>query len=284
MGMIREWGIKLTDWIFYTSLFAAACTVSLCMGTERLLLRHAPPLLTPLHVFAFGSTLMVYNAHYLVKKSTAASDRQSWTRRFPKWNLICFLLGCALCLGGALYLPLRVLAACPVLAVLSFAYSLPLLPFIRRKRLRDFGWIKITVLTSVWTIVTAALPMLYYQRRFAEYPLELLLRFVFMFVLCVAFDIRDMQTDLEASIYTLPNRIGLKASYRLMYAFLLVFVTLSIGQHLHYPVPGRLVAEIVTAICTGIAIEYTRRYPSDKAYLAFIDGMMLLYGVLMVLH
>ena len=275
---------KLCNWILYTSLFAASCTVSLCIGTERLLVRSVPPLLTALHVFIFGSTLAVYNAHYLAKRISAVSDRQRWTTRFRSWNFVFFIAGVAACLATAMLLPFRVLAACPVLALLSFAYSLPLLPFISRKRLRDFGWIKITVLSSVWTIVTAALPILFYNCRLVDYPFELLLRFVFIFVLCVAFDIRDMQTDLDAGIYTLPNRIGLRASYRLMYVSLLAFMMLSVIQCSRYPVRGRLAGEIVTAICTGIAVDYTRRHPSDRAYLAFVDGMMLLYGVLMMIH
>src|SRR5690606_5610779 len=113
-------------------------------------------------------------------------------------------IGAAGCFVSVFFLPAEILIACAVLALLSFAYSIPILPFKDKKRLKDFGWVKILVLTLVWTIVTSVLPILYHERGLVAYPYEILMRFVFMFTLCVAFDIRDMQTDLEAGIATLP--------------------------------------------------------------------------------
>lgn len=101
-----------------------------------------------------------------------------------------------------------------------------------------------------------------------------------MFTLCVAFDIRDMQTDFKLNIDTIPNIIGVKNSYRLMDASILLFAILCIVQFFRYPSYERLIAEILTALCTKIAIEYSKRHPSDKVYLGIIDGMMLLYGCL----
>jgi len=253
------------------------------MATERLLLHKIPELFNALHLFIFGSTLLVYNVHHLVKKPNTASDLFTWSQGHRIWNLAAAIVGGIQCLIAVFYLPLSILMVCPILAVLSFAYSIPILPFAPKKKLRDFGWIKITVLSSVWTIVTTLLPILYYHKQVQVYPYEIMIRFVFLFILCIAFDIRDMQTDLEARIFTLPNRIGLANSYRLMNGFLILFIGLSFIQYLRYQVPGRFAGEILTALCTRWAISYTRKHPSDKAYLAYIDGMMLLYGILLIL-
>jgi len=273
-----------TDWLLYTSLFAACCATGLCMATERLLTGDIPALPGPLHVLVFGSTLLVYNVHFIMKRSTPQlSDRYSWTQRFRFWHYVFSAAGFLLCAGAVFFLPAAILWCCALLALLSFAYSLPLLPFRNKKRLKDFGRLKIVVLTGVWTIVTSVLPMLYWQKHVSDYPLEILLRFLFMFTLCVAFDIRDMQTDLEADIYTLPNLIGLRNSYRVMNAALLLFALLSVVQYLRYPSLLRLGGELLTVACTRLAITYTREHPSDKAYLAYIDGMMLLYAFFLLL-
>jgi len=283
--MFKRAATIITDWILYTSLFAACCTVALCMATERLLIGHVPALFSALHVFVFGSTLLVYNTHYVVKRSSAAvSDRVSWSQHNIHWHYIFFTIGFVSCIGSLFFLSWEILEACVVLGLLSFAYSLPLLPFARRKRIKDFGWIKITVLTGVWTIVTSVLPILYWHQSIADYPYEVLMRFVFMFTLCVAFDIRDMQTDLEADIYTLPNLIGLRSSYLLMNGTLLFFAFLSVVQYLRYPSPARLTGELFSVLLTKAAIGYTKKYPSDKAYLGYIDGMMLVYGVLCMVY
>ncbi|HEY9176966.1 MAG TPA: UbiA family prenyltransferase [Flavipsychrobacter sp.] len=271
------------NWILYTSIFAATCAVGLCMSTERLLLDSVPPLFSALHLLVFCSTLFVYNVHYLIKKSTPElSDRFGWSQHHRVWHYLLMGIGAAGCILSALYLPADILIACTVLAALSFSYSIPLLPFKNKKRLKDFGWIKILVLTLVWTIVTSVLPILYHNRPIAEYPYEILIRFVFMFTLCVAFDVRDMQTDMEAGIATLPNIIGIKGSYRVMSVSMILFIVMSIIQYFRYPSIERLIAEFTVAVAVKLAVDYARRHPSDRAYLGLVDGMMLLYALLVL--
>jgi 1,4-dihydroxy-2-naphthoate octaprenyltransferase len=159
-----------------------------------------------------------------------------------------------------------------------------MLPLKNKKSLREFGWVKIIILTAVWTIVTSVLPMLYHQVPLAAYPFEILLRFVFLFTLCVAFDIRDMQTDLEAGISTLPNLIGIKNSYRLMDIALVLFAVLSVVQYFRYPSAVRLGGELVAAIVTRLVIQYSKYHASDRVYLGLVDGMMLLYAALVLMH
>jgi 4-hydroxybenzoate polyprenyltransferase len=255
------------------------------MATERLILGEVPSLFNWLHVLVFGSTLMVYNVHYLVKRSTPEiSDRFAWSQFHMLWHRVMFSIGFLGCFLSVFFVNWQILLGCVVLAALSFAYSLPLLPFKDKRRIREFGWIKILVLTLVWTIVTSVLPMLYWNVPLTAYPFEIVIRFVFMFTLCVAFDIRDMQTDLEAGIATLPNLIGVKNSYRLMDAALLLFVLLSLVQYIRYPIPSRLAGELAAALVTKLAINYSKRHSSDRIYLGLIDGMMLLYGLLLLLN
>lgn len=276
---------RRVDWVLYTSVFAACCAVALSMGTENLLLTHQPPFGSVLHLLVFSSTLLVYNTHYLLKKSSPElSERYSWSQNHKYWHYIFLLVGLVGCSVSAFLIPARVLWACILLGGLSFSYSIPLLPFKNKKRLKDFGWIKILVLTTVWTIVTTILPILYFDKAITDYPYEVLMRFVFMFTLCVAFDIRDMQTDMDNGIATLPNVIGVKNSYSVMTVSMIMFIILSIVQYLRYPVTGRLAAELIVALATKLAVDYAKKHPSDRAYLGLVDGMMLLYGLLMLVQ
>lgn len=254
------------------------------MATEHLLLGAIPPLFSPLHLLVFSSTLFVYNTHYVLKKSTPElSDRYGWSQQNKGWHYFFLTVGIAGCIVSVFLLPWKILIGCGVLGLLSFSYSIPLLKFKnKKKRLKDFGWIKILVLTAVWTIVTAVLPILYYDQLITEYPYEILMRFVFMFTLCVAFDIRDMQTDMDDGISTLPNIIGVKGSYGVMSAAMIMFILMSIGQYMRYPSVSRLIAELVVALCTKLAVDYAKKHPSDRAYLGLVDGMMLLYGTLIL--
>ena len=280
MKIIRQ----CVDGLLFSSLFAACCTVGLCMATERLLLDVFPLICTALHTMAFGSTLLVYNVHYLIKKSShKVSDRFDWSARNRVWHFIFGGVGLVLCGGSVFVLPYTILLACVALGILSFLYSLPLLPFSNKKPFRDFGWIKILLLATVWTMVTAVLPILFYGNQVSNYPFEIAIRFVFLFTLSIAFDIRDIQTDLDAHIYTLPNLIGEKNSYRLMSYTLLLFILLGSFQWMRYHHTDRLIGMVLTAIALKAAINYTQKYPTDRAYLALVDGTMLLYALLVLL-
>lgn len=271
----------ITDWLLYTSMFAALCAVSLCMATEQLILNELPRLFTPLHCFIAGCTMMVYNGHFLIKKTPLhISDRMRWTYSHLIWHYIVFIVGAITCSVTLFYLSYKLLIACVALGILSFAYTLPLLPF--KTQLRDYGWLKIITLTLVWTIVTSAIPIVHWEKSLNDFPFEILMRFMFMFVLCIAFDIRDMQTDTERSIKTLPNILGVKNSNLLINISLAVFLALCVIQYFRYPNMGRLVAEVALAFVARIAITYCNSHQSDKNYLGLVDGMMLLYGIVIM--
>ena len=272
---------KIIDTLLYTSIYAGICAVAMCMATEKLLLGHIPSVIGVLHIFIFGSTLVIYNAHYLFKKMIPGiSDRYDWTQQHKYWHYITGISGLILCIITFFQLSWSIRSACVVLCILSIGYSFPIFPVRNNKRLRDVGWVKILLLCSVWTIVTAVLPMLFYHKNQALYPVEIAIRFVLLFILCIMFDIRDMQTDLEGAVYTLPNRIGEQRSYTLIYYNLLLFILLSLIQFLCYHILWRFLGEVATTLFAYWVIGYTRRHSSDRAYLGLADGIMLAYAIL----
>ena len=135
----------------------------------------------------------------------------------------------------------------------------------------------------VWTSVTAILPMVYHQQIVAHYPFEILLRFLFLFILCLAFDIRDKAVDLEAGIFTIPNRIGLAKTYVLITILCNFYILFAFVQYFRFGFEDRLGIHLLTAMTTFWAIHFVRRHPSDKNYILFIDGQMLLNGLLILL-
>lgn len=275
---------RLVQFLFFTSIFSAACALVLCWASECLFVGKKTQLFSVLHVFVVAGTLVVYNVHYLIKKFTAPlSDQNAWVQGNKHFNYI--FLGLGLLLSGifAFQLPSIMWPICLVLALLSFAYSLPFLPFKNKHRLKDYGWLKIFLLSVVWTCVTALLPLVYHQQILSHYPFDILLRFVFLFILCLAFDIRDRAVDLEAGILTIPNRMGLAKTYRLIAILCILYILLAFVQYFRFGFEDRLVIHLLTAISTFGAIHFVGRHPSDKNYILFIDGQMLLNGLLILM-
>ncbi|MES2477847.1 MAG: UbiA family prenyltransferase [Bacteroidota bacterium] len=274
----------VVDFILFTSSFTALCAVTLCMATERLFMGYVPVMFSPLHFFVIGCTLLVYNVHYLIKKSSVTlSDQYAWVQKHKHWNYSFLIIGLCLCSYFVFQLSQPVWQACIVLAAFSFAYSLPVLPFKNKHRLKDFGWLKIFLLAGIWTVVTAILPMLYWQQSIQAYPYEIVMRFIFLFILCLAFDIRDQQVDLEAGIFTLPNKIGLLNTYSLISVLVLLFICCSFAQYFRFSLPDRLAVNIISALLTLWAVHVVRKHPSDKNYLLLVDGQMLINALMLLL-
>ena len=250
------------------------------MATEQLINSSPPPIVTNLHVLVFGSSLLVYNTQHIIKWQGYISGIDKVMRG---WYFLFFSIGMVMVFTSVFRLSGEILVACVILSLFTFAYSWPILPLKSKKRLREYGRIKILVLTGVWTIVTSILPVLYSNKRITDYPFEILLRFTFIFTLCMIFDIRDMQQDMDSNIATIPNKVGISNSFRIINGSLLLFVGLSVLQYLHYPVAGRLAGAAITAIATRVVVSYLYKHPSGKAYLFLADGVMILYALLILL-
>lgn len=263
-----------------TSIFTACCALGLYISTERLVAPNEGMLLSAQHAVVFGSTLVVYNLPRLIPRPYGKPRLHQPLRM---WYWAVFVGGVIITAVAALYLPIAIIGICAMMAVPAFLYFLPALPG-KRKRLRDFGLVKIVVLTSVWTVATGILPMVSSHATISDYPFEIALRFVFIFALCVLFDIKDMQTDKANNINTLPHRTGEQRAYRLVYASLVVFVGLSLVQLLRHPqYPERPVAAIVAGLATTVVALYIHRMRSRVTFVAITDGMMLLYAFIAVL-
>ena len=273
--------LRPAELIVSTSIFTACCALGLCIATERLLSSQNIPLFSNLHLAIFGATLTVYNLPQLLPRPYG---QQRTAQPLRPLYFILFFVGLALLIPAAINLNTNVMFTGTVLAAFALAYYLPSLPLPQKKRLRDFGLVKIFILTSVWTIATAVLPMLYLNEPIEHYPFEILLRFVFLFALCILFDIRDIETDSLRNIRTLPMRMGVQNAYRLVYFSLLAFVVLSTLQYFRFHDTGRLIAALTTSAATLMVTDYTRRHPGHKGFVAMTDGMMLLYAILIVLQ
>lgn len=249
------------------------------MATEKLMTGFTPGLLSALHGFVAANTLCIYNLHYFIKKiPPGLSDRADWSAAHRWVHPVLILAGALLSLVCLFLLPFPVIAVSVGLGLLSLGYSLPVLPFPHKRRLRDWGILKLFLLAMVWTSVTVLMPMCYYHKSFTAYGVEFLLRFVFMLPLCIAFDIRDMETDKVNSIYTIPNAIGLRNSYRLIDICLAILTLLILWQYSRYPIAGRMVSGFAIVALTRLMVYCSRKVDTDIFYLLCIDGMMLVYA------
>ena len=249
---------RLSSFILFSSIFIALCAVTLCMETNILL--GFPLNNFSFYCFVFGATLVQYNLHYLLKKTAVSnSERLSWSQKNSGIHLIFLATGVALILFSLFSFHLDHFIVLAFLGFISVLYSFPFLPFGSRRRIKDYGFLKIITLALLWTLVTVWFPVNALPVDKGLFTFVFIKRFVFMFVLCLLFDVRDIGVDSKEHINTLAVILGRKRSYLLSYLLLTLFVMLTFMQYFYLPQVNFLIAMIISAIFTFITIEATKK-------------------------
>lgn len=112
------------------------------------------------------------------------------------------------------------------LGLITFFYAMPL-KWISSKSLRKISGLKIYIIAFVWAATTAFLPQLQSGLELNKIQYWWVLeRFVFIFILMLPFEIRDMNFD-DLKLSTIPQRMGQNNTKKLGYlGVLLLFVSL----------------------------------------------------------
>ena len=217
---------RVVDLLLYSHLPLAGAAAGLTWATGELLHQRLPPTLPWL---AGAATLALYNFDTLVPykwRQPARTDRGRWLRRHP--GLLLAVAGVGLVTALVLAWPLldvRALGLLLPLVVLAGLYSVPVVPWRGRwLPLRDIPLLKGVLIAAVWAGVTVGLPALLGSPAADEGTLLIWLvrRFLLVFALSLAFDLRDMEKDRAAGTLTVPLLLGEGRTKWLAYGLLAV--------------------------------------------------------------
>ena len=273
---------KFFEFLFFGSIFISICAVALCVETSLLL--HLPLNNFSFYAFIFGGTLLQYNLHYLFKKSAVeGSDRLTWSQKNKTTHRLLIITGIIPVITGLFHFSLYHIILLLVSGIITLLYSVPVLPFKHKKRIKDFGVLKIVTLALVWTLVTVWLPVEQETSIGPSFILIFIRRFIFMFILCLMFDIRDVGIDRIENIRTIPLMAGREKAYRIIYFFLVLFVLVSLLQYFRTGNFIEFNAMLISAFATFFVVKISRTQHSDFFYLSCIDGMMLLQAMLVII-
>jgi 4-hydroxybenzoate polyprenyltransferase len=273
---------KFADFILFGSIFVAACAVALCIETN--LQMHLPLNNLSFYGFVFGATLVQYNLHYMTKTlAVGGSARLTWSLKNRNLHAVLLSIGVGLTVFSLFSFHIRHYIILAGMGLIAFVYSFPVLPLGKRKRIKDYGLVKIITLALLWTLVTVWFPIVNMSFNRDLFLFTFFNRFLFMFVLCLLFDVRDIEVDREQNIHTIPVIAGINNSYYISYFTLVLMVILSVAQFFVFGAEGLLFAMSVSVAATFFTVLATKKNNSDYMYLAGIDGMMLLQPFLIYL-
>lgn len=244
---------------------------AICLSCETYLLLDQKLKCDGLLSIIFFSTLFIYNHHRFIALRN---------NLFYQHATIVSLFGLII---SAFYCPLKIILILIPLGFISFAYSVPL---IRNKygfvRLREIPGLKIFFLSLVWTLATVLLPILNLNLEFFTWPIFLTLtrRMLFVFAICIPFDIRDMQNDLRGNLRTLPVIMGERNAKILSLIALLCFFLLALFQFRFETFFNHALAFLLSSVITAMLVIKTYPWRKDFFYSVLIDGTMILQFLL----
>lgn len=128
-----------------------------------------------------------------------------------------------LSLGGFLYFgrlqPVELWYTFGILSVLTGLYAIP---FYKGRSLRSVKGLKVIVIALVWVGFTVVIPLQYHHMLYSERGLlQCLEVFLFVIVLMIPFEIRDLKYD-ELELSTIPQVLGILKTKWLGTALLLI--------------------------------------------------------------
>jgi hypothetical protein len=239
------------------------------------------PINYKLCALVFFSTLSSYNFHFLLGALYLNKKITSSFLLHQKLRLIFFFVGV---IGVAFFLiPSQVnLVLVLVASLLTGLYSLPLVPVKLPGFIRKAGFVKTLLLAFTWTFVTALLPIHQAGIEVGN-TLRLLLlfqRFLFMLILCLLFDCRDVATDKIIGLHSLATDIKPALVKWIIYtSFLSLCIVILLMHKNGLPLMDTVALICSTAICFVVYL-YSLKIRGFIFYYFVVDGLMILSALL----
>jgi len=277
-----KWLVKFFNLLLYGNFWIAGCALALSLQTRLLLTGELGWGIY--ESFLFAGTVCLYALHRLVGlrrlRPFQQSGRLRVIARFRKHILAYTILSGLIGAYFFLQLERRVQWSLILPALLAFSYVLPV--FGRQRRLRDLPDLKIFLIALVWGLVTVISPAV--RMETARQPAVwwmLLERALFIFAICLPFDIRDLRIDAYHEVPTLPARLGIRGAKRLA-ALVLAGMMACVGANLwlHTYTPAQAIAFLFSGGTTLIFIGYSDRFQHDYYFSGLMDGAMILQFLL----
>ncbi len=266
--------MRWLHFILSHSFFISFCAVALCFQTYLLLGISA-------NIYVYGlvffATLSSYNFYWLISNFhfnfNAGDFKIYFTERFS--NLFVLVIAGSGMLFCLYFLPV-VLPVVLIAVFLTILYSLPLWPLKKLAFTRKAGFLKTILLAFTWTFVTVIIPV---QQSGMVYSNALGIlftaRFLFMLMLCVIFDSRDIQVDKIRSLSSLATDVSHDTLRLIMSVVFICFLFAGFIFRYYFDDNSQIIAFFITGLMTLLVYRLSLKKQGYFFYYFLVDGLML---------
>lgn len=232
--------------------------------------------------FNFYATITGYN--FVKYFGTAKFHHRRLTtglKSIQLFSLICFVLMCFY----ALRLSTKTMLYICGFGLLTFFYAIPFLPkhlFLdKQQNLRSIGGLKIYLIALIWAGVTVFLPLINNDFLIeTDNLISGLQRFVFIVVLMLPFEIRDLQYD-SIKLATIPQKIGIAKTKFLGAILLILFVVLQFFKNEWQFTQS--IPLVLTTLVTGCFLVLSTKKQPVYYSAFFVESIPILWLILLLI-
>ena len=271
----------LLHFILSHSIFISFCAAALSIQTLQLF---SVSIDWCIIAFIFFATLFAYNIYWMVSKFSF-SNYKSFLAFIQKSKLSLLVILVAFIGGLCCFIQLHLVMYNIIITFILFAlYAIPVLPFKQLHFTRRAGFLKTVLLAFTWAFVTTLIPL---QISIFHLDISVILifinRFLFMLMLCIIFDKRDIAVDKIRGLQSLATNIKPVFLNALILFIVIIYGFICFTMM----VSGFTLPHIFSLICTAIITVFFYLFSFKKRgylfYYFFVDGLMLLSALLTAL-
>ena len=234
--------------IVYNYIFIALCATAMVFQTDLLI--NTAHIKIEYYGFIFFATLFSYHIYYLKSIQN-------------KWHIIYAIISSIFATYFLFKLNIQSFSTLVQIVILSSSYIFISLFKLKNKWLSVY---KLFALSTVWFLTTTILPLENVQLT-KEYPLFFIHQFLFIFLLCFHFYIRDeVNEDLKSRF-----KFGVIIANLILIILSFFICTL---------IPGWLIINVLFLL---LSIYTYKKQPANLFYLVFVDGLLLLQPIFVIL-
>ena len=274
---------KIFRFFIFSNLFIALCAAAMAHQTKFFIQSNEK--FYQLQLFLFFATLTSYSFHWYLTQAQQGntSIRIKWLLQNRKIHLYFFYAGL---IGSAIFLLVFIKYWKLILPAvfLTFLYSVPKAPFAFVKPVSKFIVAKTLLLAAAWTYITTALPFLIYGGKWNfNYTCFCLYRFTLIMPICILFDVRDKDYDIEAGIQNMVTWFPLK-TVKIIFWIMLVLNFATIGTMIACNASWTsILTMLIPTIILVTLFKPALKTNNDYLFYFVLDGLMALSAALMIL-
>jgi hypothetical protein len=259
--------------IFSHSVFVSICAAALTVHSA-ILLSVKPDF--SLIALVFFCTLLSYNAYWIISRNSTEIGpwRLLGRKDIPGLSLL------AISLAGAFYFFSQVWflwLPIAIAALLTVSYFLPVIFRGRTFFFQNAGPLKTILLAVAWSYVTVRLAVP--AATFIPGNIMLVImvqRFLFMLMLCIIFDFRDIKIDRVLHLHSLATNVSKRALNVIFFLSLSGFMVITFFLHHRLLCPVHTPVSAFSGLAAGALYLAAWRPRGYFFYYFLVDGMMLL--------